>query len=616
MSNPVLVVAPFKDMAAKTRRVIRSLGLNIPVVVGNDNTGIEEVGAFADARVLISRGGTSKYLKRSFPDKTVIEIAASFSDISRGIEELIAKGCTNIAVITHENIIGLGSSRISFGAEQVQVIPCEDGEAIEREVIEKVKEGADGIVGCVVAVATARRLNVPSTFIDAENASIKRALLEALAIDAAFESRENAVGQMRTLIDSLEEGIVIFDKRREPVYCNDVARRIFMGIAQGVWHLSLDTYLDGTHRHPHVITIHNRQVVLRTVVLESDSLILAILQEGSIIEQSEKAMRVAALAKGHYAKLSFDDLLFVDPLMRRLVDRARQFARSDSTVLILGATGVGKEGFAQSIHRASPRAQMPFISVNCASLPQSLIASELFGYVGGAFTGASKEGRRGLFEMAQGGTIFLDEITEIPPEVQAQFLRVLQEREVTRVGDDRVIPLDIRVICATNRNLLSLCEAGAFRYDLYYRINVLKLRIPSLSERPSDILPLFKRFIGEELHLSPEEICLEEGVEGILTGYPWPGNVRELKNIAEVCSFGGPRVTLETVSESLTPPDPTREGAGGRVPLYIEPDATADAVLKTYLEELQKHHSLSEMVTISGLSRTTLWRKLRANAAE
>ena len=116
MSNPVLVVAPFKDMAAKTRRVIRSLGLNIPVVVGNDNTGIEEVGAFADARVLISRGGTSKYLKRSFPDKTVIEIAASFSDISRGIEELIAKGCTNIAVITHENIIGLGSSRISFGA--------------------------------------------------------------------------------------------------------------------------------------------------------------------------------------------------------------------------------------------------------------------------------------------------------------------------------------------------------------------------------------------------------------------------------------------------------------------------------------------------------------------
>ena len=164
-------------------------------------------------------------------------------------------------------------------------------------------------------------------------------------------------------------------------------------------------------------------------------------------------------------------------------------------MLIHGETGVGKELFAQGIHQASSRADGPFVAVNCAALPESLLESELFGYVEGAFTGAVRKGKPGLFELAHTGTIFLDEVSEIPLSLQGRLLRVLQEREVVRLGHDRVIPVDVRVICATNRELNHLVEGGRFRQDLYWRLNVLSLAIPPLRERPDDISLLLNHFL-------------------------------------------------------------------------------------------------------------------------
>lgn len=612
MPGSIVFVAPFKTMARKARRVISAMKVEIPVVIGSDEQGVSKVGDYSSARILLSRGGTTKLLKQYFPDKVVVDIAASFTEISKGIEELIAKGCRNIAVVTHENIIGLSNSRLSFGSEQVEVLPCENAEEIELCVNRKIDEGADGIVGCVVAVRTAMERKIPAHFIDAEYDSIKQAVMLALTYAAVYAERENSLERQRTLIDNLEEGIIIFNAEHEPIYYNDNAYKIFAPQDKKLWHQPVLKYLDQTHRHPHVITVNQRQVVLHTAMLPgTNNETLVILQEGSFIEQSEKAMRIASYAKGLYAKISFDDLLFRDPNITELVSMARKFALSDSTVLITGETGAGKEGFAQSIHNASHRSKMPFVSVNCASLPQGLIASELFGYVEGAFTGARRQGKKGLFELAQGGTIFLDEITELPLDVQSQFLRVLQEREVMRVGDDRVIPLDIRVICAANKNLAALCEAGKFRYDLYYRINVLKLKLPPLRERVSDIIPLFTRFVAEELKRYEDDIIIDADAAVYLQQYQWPGNVRELRNAAEVCSFHGAHITLQVVRRCLGDDAGSSENRQGLIPLYISPEASAEEVIDAYLLQLSSHLNTAQMVETSGLSRTTLWRRLK-----
>ena len=202
----------------------------------------------------------------------------------------------------------------------------------------------------------------------------------------------------------------------------------------------------------------------------------------SQIQTTEDKLRMTLHHKGHSAKYSFDQMIIRAPRMLECVQEAKAFARTDSNIVIVGESGTGKELVSQSIHAASRRSQNNFVALNCAALPENLLESELFGYVEGAFTGAAKGGKAGLFEIAHKGTIFLDEISEIPLGLQGRLLRVLQEREIMRLGDSRIIPIDIRVIAATNKNLEDLVRAGKFRQDLYYRLYVLQLNIPPLRE--------------------------------------------------------------------------------------------------------------------------------------
>jgi sigma-54 dependent transcriptional regulator, acetoin dehydrogenase operon transcriptional activator AcoR len=223
-------------------------------------------------------------------------------------------------------------------------------------------------------------------------------------------------------------------------------------------------------------------------------------------------------------------LVGANPAWLAALERATRVARTDSTVLISGETGTGKEVLARAIHRASPRAAGPFVAINCGAMPPNLILSELFGYVAGAFTGASPKGAPGKVEAANGGTLFLDEVSELPPEAQVSLLRVLQEREVVRIGSHHPTPVNVRVIAASNRTLTDLVSQNVFRQDLYYRINVVPLHLPPLRERREDILPLLEhgyRRLGAE----PPALSLASCER--LTAYDWPGNVRELLNLAE-----------------------------------------------------------------------------------
>jgi transcriptional regulator with PAS, ATPase and Fis domain len=234
------------------------------------------------------------------------------------------------------------------------------------------------------------------------------------------------------------------------------------------------------------------------------------------------------------AKHSFGDIVGQSASLEAVKALARKVARSDTTVLLKGESGTGKELFAHSIHVESARALGPFVKVNCAAIPETLFESELFGYKGGAFTGAQRHGKKGKFALAEKGTLFLDEVSELPLAMQVKLLRVLQEREVEPVGSVEPEPIDVRIVAATNKDLEALLAQGAFRHDLYYRLNVVKLEIPPLRDRKDDI-PLvvenLLRRLEKETGVPVEGIDAE--AEAVLRAYPWPGNVRELRNTLE-----------------------------------------------------------------------------------
>lgn len=238
------------------------------------------------------------------------------------------------------------------------------------------------------------------------------------------------------------------------------------------------------------------------------------------------------LEKKHLSQ-SFSEYICSNYKTKEMLFLASKVAKTDSTVLIRGESGVGKEVLARAIYNESKRNKMPFIKVNCASIPENLLESELFGYDDGAFTGAKKGGKLGKFELAQGGTIFLDEIGDMTFNMQAKILRVLQEKEIERVGGTKTINLDVRVIAATNRNLESMIEEGTFRSDLYYRLNVVPLNIPPLRERKDDVLIIARNILEKFNKDSTEKITLSTDVIRVLQNYDWPGNIRELQNVLE-----------------------------------------------------------------------------------
>lgn len=311
---------------------------------------------------------------------------------------------------------------------------------------------------------------------------------------------------------------------------------------------------------------------------------------------------------------TFDKILHVSPAMAAVVNMAKTIARSDSTVLIRGETGTGKELFARAIHAASNRAGKIFVPVNCAALPESLLDSELFGYEGGSFTGANKSGKQGLFEFAHGGTIFLDEIGEISPALQAKLLRVLEDGKVRRIGSNREISVDVRILTATNRNLEKMIQTGTFREDLYYRLNVIPLFIPPLRNRREDI-PLLARHLvsGFCLRLKKPPCTISDAAMDKLLHHLWPGNVRELENVLEraVNIMEGPVLQPEHIildqelGEAPRPPTftPARGQSLADIVAAVEREVLTRAV--------QRHHSARQIGRTLGLSHTAVLKKLR-----
>ncbi|HMM19819.1 MAG TPA: sigma 54-interacting transcriptional regulator [Selenomonadales bacterium] len=367
--------------------------------------------------------------------------------------------------------------------------------------------------------------------------------------------------QLDTAINLSKEGILIVDNGGRVAMCNTSFRRMFPTGEEAVGRAAAELFPPGVLRQ--METADAREGIIheagRTIMFTKHKIAyfgeaagcLFVMQEATYIRQLERSLSRKLREQGLVARYHFTDIRTASPRMAECCRLAKRIAGSDRTVMLTGESGTGKEMVAQSIHNASPRGSQPFVAVNCAAVPESLLESELFGYEGGAFTGALKEGKAGLFEQAQGGTIFLDEIGDMPLLIQAKLLRVLQEKQVMRIGSQRVIGVNTRVIAATNRNLADKISCGQFREDLYYRLNVLPLHIPPLRERQEDILSLLKHFLARE---GREGLAVADAVAELLLAYLWPGNVRELQNLAAYIAFmaeEGEAVTLDTLPEYL-----------------------------------------------------------------
>ncbi len=335
------------------------------------------------------------------------------------------------------------------------------------------------------------------------------------------------------------------------------------------------------------------------------------------IDHHRLTEQVRLLKVSGQAVRSFGDMIGSSPAMQKLYDQLERVAVSDAGVLITGESGTGKELVSRSIHAHSRRAEKPFVAINCAALSESLLESELFGHVKGAFTDARSE-RRGLFLEADGGTLLLDEMGEMPMSMQVKLLRTLEERVLRPVGSDKELPFDVRVICATNRDLESAVSDGMFREDLFYRINVIGLHLPPLRSRGTDVLRLAEHFLKQFSTAENKHVTdLAEGVAEKLLQYHWPGNIRELRNVMEraVALTRHDKITVADLPEKITNYQSNQILIDG-----LDPEELVS------LEELERRYithvleatggNQSQAARILGLDRKTIYRKLKQNESE
>ncbi|NJA30387.1 sigma 54-interacting transcriptional regulator, partial [Clostridioides difficile] len=354
-------------------------------------------------------------------------------------------------------------------------------------------------------------------------------------INTKYKELTIKADELNSIINLSNLGMAMVSDKGNIIICNNSLRDI-LDIQSNIIGKNIDELENENIKkifslskaHDEVIKFNNKYLNVNKYNIESFGRVTGYyfcIQEITYIRKLEQNLSKKLREKGQVARYTFDDIKTVSTKMERTKKLGMKIAESDYTILITGESGTGKELMAQSIHNASPRHSQSFIAINCAAMPENLLESELFGYEEGAFTGALKGGKKGLFEQANNGTIFLDEIGDMPIYLQSKLLRVLQENQVMRVGGENVIDIDVRVIAATNKNLLEMIKGDRFRADLYYRINVLPINIPPLRERKEDIEVMLKHFMKRKRAIS-------QGVQDIINAYEWPGNIRELKNTA------------------------------------------------------------------------------------
>jgi transcriptional regulator with PAS, ATPase and Fis domain len=455
--------------------------------------------------------------------------------------------------------------------------------------------------------------------------SLRNVLREAAFLIALGTRNRQQMELIRCISDLNPNAIVSIDKEYRITYANTQAHQLI-----GIGERSIVGYLISeflpsadctqlllpeaeTTNSSLTTNVSGRRVVMRHFPLQRDGEIeggVLSLADIADVQREESNIRQKLYAEEHVARMTFDDIIGDSVTMAKVKRQALRFARTEASILLTGETGTGKEMFAQAIHQTSTRSGGAFVSVNCAALPETLLESELFGYEDGTFTGARRGGKIGLFELAHGGTLFLDEIGEMPIQLQTRLLRVLQDKRVMRVGGRRLIPVNVRILSATNRQLADLIAQGSFRDDLFYRINTLVLDIPPLRDRLEDIPRLAEMCIRKNTVKSSARRLSSSALRN-LQQRAWRGNVRELVHVLEramiLCE--GDDITPELLTADIVPLPRSTTEVPASPPDHFHLDEIERETIKKALVDNRYHKGRTAKAL--GISRSTLWRKVR-----
>lgn len=605
-----------EDFVEPAKAIFKKLGRDVTVGVWNPDllSGMRKSGV----RVILARGATAIRI-RKMTDMPIVEIPIPFEDMVDTL--ILASGYgKKIGVIGYNNLLGgleLLNPILNVDISQVFAVDTED---TYRQILKWKNENFDVVVGGLIQTHFAQELNMNYVRINLSEKALEYAYQEAEKMIYSLMSATKKTEELNAILNTTKESYIAVDAKGNITLINHMAKKYISSGAGEVkgrcitelfpaFQTVFSVLLQGEEILQETASIRGTEILYDMIPLKyQDSEVLGAIitfNDIRVITQGEHKIR-ERIRKGFYASYRFEDIAGDSGAVRECMRIAKKYAKTDFTILVLGETGAGKEMFAQSMHRMSSRSQGPFVAVNCAALPEGILESELFGYEEGAFTGAKKSGKMGLFELAHKGTIFLDEISEMPLSLQSRLLRVLQEKRVMRLGGDRLFPVDIRVFAATNSNLIQMVRARKFREDLFYRLNVLTLKIPSLRERKEDIPLLAQEFLNK----SGNECVLTKEAVKVMQDYQWPGNVRQLMHFMEKVRIISEAavITGNAVAGIIENYEPAFECEDA----FVKKRTPAPVTKEELLEVLDKTGgSKTEAAELLGMHRSTLWRYLK-----
>lgn len=633
---PIGIVAPTVAIAERSQEIARELGMSDMVYARvydqssslQNNIGMAKRMVEEGAEVLISRRSTAVMINESLGVPNVT-LPVTLEDLSLALSKaraiankpnpriglFVMPGGPREEAEAFSKYLGLDFRLYSVSPDDEYL-----AHTVERAIAEKM----DVLIAGMLATIFAEERNLPSVLIDSGPVSIRSGLEEARRIVQGRRLEQTRAEHFRIVVETSYHGVLVLDGTQSIVVANPAAHDILASppvtlgwsIADVLPELDLSPCFAGGEKLQNVFlnTAHGPLILNAAPALVTGAVkgVVVSFQRAESVNELVVSARNSLHSQGFSSKFTFSSIIGESPSIKAAKRKAQVYAAASGSVLLVGETGTGKELFAHAIHHASAYAQGPFIPINCAAIPSALLESELFGYEEGAFTGATRKGKAGFFELAHQGTIFLDEISELGTQAQLRLLRVLQERCVIRLGGSKLIPIDIRIIAATNKNLLDLVEDGTFRRDLFFRLSVLPVFVPALPDRKDDILLLARSFLAKSSpHGRP--LSLKKSQLAFLEAHDWPGNVRELQSAMErfaiTCSMGETPDMETILAPDLEWKALRRPGASVSISLSAEQrqerDTIADALRRC-------NGRRGEAARILGMDRTTLFRKMSA----
>ena len=631
----ILCVSLYDEMAQLVRHSAGQFGVDVDIY----NGGIYKCGHIHALEmedrydVIISQAGTAIAIQQ-MAKTPVVPIQITATDIITPLREA-AEHHKKLLCITYDSTLSADiESLASFAKlknfQQVIYRNAQDFNNIMARLASLEDVAIIGFGGCIKEKAA--QYNLPYYLIRSSNGSVHQAVLSARNIVEQHTRERIRSRRLNNIINYSLSGIISVHSDKTVTICNRPAKQILdlhgkklvgMNIGAASSPPELKQLLgNGEYTVDKVLPLKGKTLVVNRVpirVREHDQGTIIVFQELSKIQQIETEARVQLASKGLVPKYEFEDIVGAKTTLDPLIAEAKRYAHSTASILIEGETGSGKELLAQSIHNFSERRKGPFVAVNCAALPELLLESELFGYEEGAFTGARKGGKAGMFELAHRGTLFLDEISEMSLATQVRLLRTLQEKEIFRIGGDRITNIDVRIIAASNRDLYAMAQEGSFRRDLFFRLNILPLHIPPLRKRKEDIPALIAHFMKKSHQGVPgrSQVAFDNGMLATLNAHNWPGNVRELEHILERAftlydgqqDFGALLTDImRRHCQRQTLACPIQQNDFLRVPRGTLAEMER-YILHTSLEEFGGNKKA--LADALGISRVTVWKKLK-----